>query len=90
MTWIRWWSTRAGWDAINAESISIVVADARFRLLAGSKERTCQYCQLMRLHVGIIRDRVSDILRGFERNGITLQALYDQSAFLAKYTDVVP
>jgi len=60
------------------------------QVVAGSKERTYQYCQLMRLHVGIIQDRISDILRGLKRNGITLQALYDQSAFLAKYTDVVP
>jgi len=60
------------------------------QVVAGSKERTYQYCQLMRLHVGIIQDRISDILGGLERNGITLQALYDQSAFLANYTDVVP
>ncbi|NIM59348.1 MAG: 4Fe-4S cluster-binding domain-containing protein [Candidatus Aminicenantes bacterium] len=60
------------------------------QVVAGSKERTYQYCQLMRLHVGIIQDRISDILKGLERNGITLQAVYDQSAFLAKYTDVVP
>ena len=60
------------------------------QVVAGSKERTYQYCQLMRLHVGIIQDRISDILRGLEKNGITLQALYDQSAFLANYTDVVP
>jgi hypothetical protein len=44
----------------------------------------------MRLHVGLIQDRISDILGGLERNAITLQALYDQSAFLANYTDVVP
>jgi radical SAM protein with 4Fe4S-binding SPASM domain len=60
------------------------------QVIAGSKERTYQYCQLMRLHVGLIQDRISDILRGLEKNGITLQALYDKSAFLAKYTDVVP
>ena len=60
------------------------------QVVAGSKERTYQYCQLMRLHVGIIQDRISDILGGLERNAITLQALYDQSAFLANYTDVVP
>ncbi len=60
------------------------------QVVAGSKERTYQYCQLMRLHVGIIQDRISDILEGLERNGITLQALYDQSAILANYTDVVP
>jgi len=55
-----------------------------------AKKRTYQYCQLMRLHVGIIQERISGILRGLEKNGITLQTLYDQSAFLAKYTDVVP
>ena len=60
------------------------------QVVAGSKERTYQYCQLMRLHVGLIQDRISDILGGLERNGITLQALYDQSAFMANYTDVVP
>jgi len=60
------------------------------QVVAGSKERTYQYCQLMRLHVGLIQDRISDILGGLERNAITLQALYDQSAFLANYTDVVP
>ena len=60
------------------------------QVVAGSKERTYQYCQLMRLHVGIIQDRISDILGGLERNEITLQTLYDQSAFLADYTDVVP
>jgi len=60
------------------------------QVVAGSKETTYQYCQLMRLHVGIIQDRISDILGGLERNGITLQALYDQSAFLTNYTDVVP
>lgn len=60
------------------------------QVLAGSRERTYQYCQLMRLHVGIIQERISDILDGLKRNRITLQTLYDRSAFLAKYTDVVP
>ena len=60
------------------------------QVIAGSKERTYQYCQLMRLHVGIIQERIYDILRSIGKNGITLQTLYDQSAFLAKYTDVVP
>ncbi len=60
------------------------------QVLAGSKECTYQYCQLMRLHVGIIKERVSDIMDSLKRYGITLQALYDRSAFLTKYTDVVP
>ena len=60
------------------------------QVLAGSKERTLQYCQLMRLHVGIVQDRISDIFEGIKKNGITLQQIYDRFAFLAKYTDVVP
>lgn len=60
------------------------------QVLASSRERTYQYCQLMRLHVGIIQERISDIQDGLKRNGITLKTLYDRSAFLAKYTDVVP
>ena len=44
----------------------------------------------MRLHVGIVQDRISDIFEGIKKNGITLQQIYDRSAFLAKYTDVVP
>jgi radical SAM protein with 4Fe4S-binding SPASM domain len=60
------------------------------QVLAGSKERTLQYCQLMRLHVGIVQERISDIFEGLQKNGITLQQIYDRSAFLAKYTDVVP
>jgi len=58
--------------------------------LAGSPERTVQYCQLMRLHVGIVQDRMPAIIEGFARAGISLQNIYDGSAFLAKYTDVVP
>ncbi len=60
------------------------------QVLAGSKERTCQYCQLMRLHVGIVQERISDIFDGIQRNGMTLQEIFDHSAFLSKYTDVVP
>ena len=58
--------------------------------LAGSAERTVQYCQLMRLHVGIVQGRMNAIIEGFEQAGISLQSIYDSSAFLAKYTDVVP
>jgi len=58
--------------------------------LAGSPERTLQYCQLMRLHVGIVQERMDAIRSGLARHNISLQTLYDRSAFLAKYTDVVP
>jgi len=58
--------------------------------LAGSRERTFQYCQLMRLHVGIIQERIGEISTALKRNRITLQDIYQRSAFLARYTDVVP
>ncbi len=58
--------------------------------LAGLPERTIQYCQLMRLHVGIVKERMNDIVAGLKRNRITLQSIYNHSAFMAKYTDVVP
>ena len=56
----------------------------------GSQIRTRQYCQLMRLHVGIVQERIEDIIAILERRRITPQHLYDHSAFLARYTDVVP
>ena len=58
--------------------------------LCGSRERTLQICQLMRLHVGIVQERIVDILTGLRRNGISLQDVYDRSAYIARYTDVVP
>jgi radical SAM protein with 4Fe4S-binding SPASM domain len=58
--------------------------------LAGSRERTRQICQLMRLHVGIVQERMEEIHAAFKRHDISLQDVYDRSAFLAKYTDVVP
>jgi len=58
--------------------------------VAGSRERTFQYCQLMRLHVGVIQERMGEIDMALKRNRITLQDIYERSAFLARYTDVVP
>jgi uncharacterized protein len=58
--------------------------------LTGSPERTLQYCQLMRLHVGVVKDRIPEIKKALKRHGITLQNIYDQSAFIARYTDVTP
>jgi radical SAM protein with 4Fe4S-binding SPASM domain len=60
------------------------------QVLAGSKQRTYQYCQLMRLHVGIVQERISDVLKGIQENGMTLQEINDRSASITKYTDVVP
>lgn len=58
--------------------------------LAGSMERTVQYCRMMRLHVDTVRDRIQDIKRILRNTGMTLQEIYDTSACLAPYTDVVP
>ncbi len=60
------------------------------QVIAGLKTRTYQYCQLMRLHVGIVQARISDIFKGIKENGMTLQEIHDRSASFAKYTDVVP
>lgn len=58
--------------------------------LSGSPERTVQICALMRLHVGIVRERIAGIAKLLERNHITAQDIYDRSARFARYTDVVP
>ena len=58
--------------------------------LIGSGERTRQICQLMRLHVGIVQERLEAIHKSLKKHAISLQDVYYRSAFLAKYTDVVP
>ncbi len=60
------------------------------QILAGSLKRSYQYCQLMRLHVGIVQRLIKDIKEAIKACGISLQKIYDHSAFLAQYTDVVP
>ena len=60
------------------------------QVLAGSPERTMQICQLMRLHVGIVQERLEDITRALSRAGLTVADLYASSAYLTRYTDVVP
>jgi radical SAM protein with 4Fe4S-binding SPASM domain len=58
--------------------------------LIDSGERSRQICQLMRLHVGIVQERLRDIHEALKKHEFSLQDVYDRSAFLAKYTDVVP
>ncbi len=53
-------------------------------------ERLLQYCQLMRLHVGIVNEYIDKIASAMESRRITAQQLYDQSAFYAQFTDVTP
>ena len=60
------------------------------QVLAGSPLRTRQICQLMRLHVGIVAKRLPEIDRAMREHGVGVQNLYDGSAYVARYTDVVP
>ncbi len=60
------------------------------QVLSGSPERTVQICQLMRLHVGLVQQRLDDITHAMTQSGITVARLYGASARLARYTDVVP
>ena len=58
--------------------------------IVGSPERTGQICQLVRLHVNTVEGYIPQIRKNLEKYNITAQDLYDRSAFIAKYTDVVP
>lgn len=58
--------------------------------LTGSWKRTLQYCQLMRLHVETVKTRIPEIKKTLKHYGITLQDIYDRSAFITRYTDVTP
>ncbi|MEW6426559.1 MAG: 4Fe-4S cluster-binding domain-containing protein [Thermodesulfobacteriota bacterium] len=58
--------------------------------LAGSPLRLVQYCQLMRLHVGVVLSRLADIERAMAGHGLTARDLYDRSAVFAQFTDVTP
>jgi radical SAM protein with 4Fe4S-binding SPASM domain len=58
--------------------------------LTGSPERLLQYCQLMRLHGGVVQDHMAEITTSMAANGITAQDLYDRSAVIAQFTDVTP
>ena len=44
----------------------------------------------MRLHVGIVAERLPEISRAMREHGIGVQEVYDKSAIVARYTDVVP
>jgi len=55
-----------------------------------SRERLLQYCQLMRLHVGIVNEYIDKIAAAMESRKITAQQMYDQSAYYAQFTDVTP
>jgi sulfatase maturation enzyme AslB (radical SAM superfamily) len=56
----------------------------------GSPERTLQYCQLMRLHTGTVKEFIPAISFAMKKNNIDPQYLFNRSACIAGYTDVVP
>ena len=55
-----------------------------------SGKRLFQYCQLMRLHVGIVNEYIERIVSAMKSQAVTAQQLYDHSAFYAQFTDVTP
>jgi radical SAM protein with 4Fe4S-binding SPASM domain len=58
--------------------------------LYGSLQRTRQYCRLMKIHVGVVRDRLAAIRRALRESRIGIQEIYNRSAYLTRFTDVTP
>jgi radical SAM protein with 4Fe4S-binding SPASM domain len=58
--------------------------------LASEAEGLIQYCQLIRVHVGVVMDYIPQISELLAAHSITLQDLYDCSAVFAQFTDVTP
>lgn len=58
--------------------------------IVGSPERTKQICKLMRLHVATVKRHLPYIQEMLIKHNISSQQIYDSSAFIARYTDVVP
>jgi radical SAM protein with 4Fe4S-binding SPASM domain len=58
--------------------------------LTGDALRLVQYCQLMRLHVGVVQEYTPRVVEAMKRSGLTVTDLYDRSAYFVQYTDVTP
>lgn len=58
--------------------------------LYGSQVRTRQYCELMRLHIAVVRDFIKPIRAAMRKHRMRVQDLYDCSAYLTRFTDVTP
>ena len=58
--------------------------------ITGSFERLLQYCQLMRLHVATVNDYLDEITAALKNHNMTLQYIYDRSAFYVQFTDGTP
>lgn len=57
---------------------------------AAAPEILAQYCALMRLHVEVVQDYLPDIAGLLKKHDISLQTLYNESAYLTQFTDVTP
>ncbi|MBN2451996.1 MAG: 4Fe-4S cluster-binding domain-containing protein [Lentisphaeria bacterium] len=53
-------------------------------------QRLLEYCQLMRLHVGLACQALPRIREAMGRGAVDPGQLYEQSAFYAQFTDVTP
>ncbi len=60
------------------------------QILYGTKLRTKQYCDLLKAHVQVVKERLPEIKRILIDKNITLQEIYNRSAFIVRYTDVTP
>jgi len=58
--------------------------------LTSTARRLLDYCQLMRLHVGLAVDTLPQIRHGLACGGVPLSRLYDESGCYAQFTDVTP
>jgi len=58
--------------------------------ITGSFDRLLQYCQLMRLHVAIVDQYLDEITAALKNHNMTLQYIYDRSAFYVQFTDGTP
>ncbi|NPA48780.1 MAG: 4Fe-4S cluster-binding domain-containing protein [Thermodesulfobacteria bacterium] len=60
------------------------------QVLTGSPARTLAYCILTRLFVGLVAERAPRLQEALLSQGFTPEKIYRHSAFLARYTDVIP
>jgi radical SAM protein with 4Fe4S-binding SPASM domain len=58
--------------------------------LTSQAERLLQYCQLIRLHVGIVQLYLSDIVANIRAGSVTMKDIYEKSAFFNQFTDITP
>lgn len=58
--------------------------------VTSGERRLLEYCQLMRLHVGIVKDYAAEIEGLLNERHYILQEIYDRCVFINQFTDVTP